>query len=99
MEKNKCECERPDDNTCQYCDERESARILIEAKLYSDIETAIMEWSRDGDKTAGFLTRKISSIIRRSGYTLTKNSGWSTLPKIKDEYGNTDWRDTGEMGG
>lgn len=21
------------------------------------------------------------------------------LPKIKDEYGNTDWRDTGEMGG
>jgi hypothetical protein len=21
------------------------------------------------------------------------------FPKIKDEYGNTDWRDTGEMGG
>ena len=27
----KCECERPDDNTCNYCDERESLQILQEA--------------------------------------------------------------------
>jgi len=27
------------------------------------------------------------------------NSSWGSVPKIKDEWGNTDWRDTGEMGG
>ena len=28
----KCTCERPDDYTCDYCDEQESKRILREAK-------------------------------------------------------------------
>ena len=60
----KCECERPDDYTCKYCEERESARILKEAKIYSEIENAIMEWYRDADKTAGYLTRKILKIVR-----------------------------------
>jgi hypothetical protein len=32
-------------------------------KYYSDIENAIMEWSRDGKKTAGTLTRKIIKIL------------------------------------
>ena len=27
------------------------------------------------------------------------NSSWGPIPKFKDEWGNTDWRDTGEMGG
>ena len=26
-------------------------------------------------------------------------STYKPLPRIKDEWGNTDWRDTGEMGG
>jgi hypothetical protein len=28
----KCTCERPDDNTCDYCDEKQSIEILKEAK-------------------------------------------------------------------
>lgn len=34
-------------------------------KHYSDVENAIMEWSRDGNKTAGTLTRKIFRILKR----------------------------------
>jgi hypothetical protein len=34
-----------------------------EDKLYSDIENSIMKWSNDGNKTAGFLTRKILKLI------------------------------------
>jgi hypothetical protein len=32
--------------------------------LYGEIEKAIIEWSVDGTKTAGFLTRKIMNIIK-----------------------------------
>ena len=34
-------------------------------KHYSEIENAIMEWSRDGNKTAGTLTRKIIRILKK----------------------------------
>lgn len=27
------------------------------------------------------------------------DSAWRPIPKFKDEWGNSDWRDTGEMGG
>jgi hypothetical protein len=31
METNKCTCERPDDNTCEYCEQQSSIQILKEA--------------------------------------------------------------------
>jgi hypothetical protein len=31
METNKCTCERPDDNTCDYCEQQSSIQILKEA--------------------------------------------------------------------
>ena len=34
-----------------------------ERKLYSEIEHLIIMWSNDGDKTAGFLTRKIMDLL------------------------------------
>ena len=34
-----------------------------ERKLYSKIEHLIIMWSNDGDKTAGFLTRKIMDLL------------------------------------
>ncbi len=34
-------------------------------KYYSDIENAIMEWSIDGTKTAGALTRQIIKILKK----------------------------------
>ena len=32
-------------------------------KLYSEIEGLIIEWSNDGAKTAGYLTRQIMKLI------------------------------------
>ena len=29
----------------------------------------------------------------------SSSDSWKSVPKFKDEFGNTDWRDTGEMGG
>jgi hypothetical protein len=35
---NKCTCERPDDNTCEYCEQQSSIQILEEAAAkYSSI--------------------------------------------------------------
>lgn len=36
--KNECTCERPDDNTCDYCEQQSSIQILKEAaEKYSSI--------------------------------------------------------------
>ena len=32
METNKCTCERPDDNTCEYCEKQQEESILADAK-------------------------------------------------------------------
>jgi hypothetical protein len=32
MKINKCTCERPDDNTCEYCEKQQEQSILEEAK-------------------------------------------------------------------
>ena len=34
-------------------------------KIYSEIETAIISWNLEEDKTAGFLARKIINIINK----------------------------------
>lgn len=44
--------------------ELESQKIDFD-KYYSEIENAIMEWNRDGNKTAGTLTRKIIRILKK----------------------------------
>lgn len=67
---------------------------MDENKLYSAIEHAIMVWVLDGTKTAGSLTREIMSMVKKY-----KPPVHTEHRKIKDEWGNTDWRDTGEMGG
>ena len=38
---------------------------MVENKLYSAIEAAIIRWNLDGTKTAGELTREIISIIKQ----------------------------------
>jgi hypothetical protein len=38
---------------------------MIEDKLYSAIEAAIIRWNLDGTKTAGSLTREIMLIIKQ----------------------------------
>jgi hypothetical protein len=38
---------------------------MVEDKLYSAIEAAIIRWNLDGTKTAGELTREIISIIKQ----------------------------------
>jgi hypothetical protein len=67
---------------------------MTEEKLYTAIEAAIMRWNLDGTKTAGELTREIMVIVKKYKPTL-----YQEHRKLKDEWGNTDWRDTGEMGG
>jgi hypothetical protein len=37
----KCTCERPDDNTCDYCDEKQSIEILKEAKERHNFQEAV----------------------------------------------------------
>ncbi len=34
---NKCTCERPDDNTCEYCEKQQEESILAEAKNNMEI--------------------------------------------------------------
>ena len=36
METNKCTCERPDDNTCEYCEQQSSIQILKEPTMITD---------------------------------------------------------------
>ena len=67
---------------------------MSEDKLYTAIEAAIIRWNLDGTKTAGSLTREIVSIVKKD-----KPIVYHEHRKFKDEWGNTDWRDTGEMGG
>ncbi len=69
---------------------------MDENKLYSAIENAVIKWTIDGTKTAGSLTREIMSLVEKSKPAVHHHHHHV---KIKDEWGNTDWRDTGEMGG
>jgi len=48
---------------CKYCKDHDVE--LKEAALYKKIEEAVIEWSNDGHKTAGTLTRKIMEIINK----------------------------------
>lgn len=47
----------------QDCDFATIIYELSDDCLYGDIELAIINWSLDGTKTAGFLTREIMDII------------------------------------
>jgi len=67
---------------------------MTEDELYSAIENTIIKWVIDGTKTAGSLTREIMVTVKKY-----KPTPYQEHRKIKDEWGNTDWRDTGEMGG
>lgn len=67
---------------------------MTEDELYSAIEAAIIRWNLDGTKTAGDLTREIMVTVKKY-----KPTTYHEHRKLKDEWGNTDWRDTGEMGG
>jgi len=68
--------------------------MMTENEVYSAIENTIIKWVIDGTKTAGSLTREIMVTVKK--YKPTPNREHR---KLKDEWGNTDWRDTGEMGG
>lgn len=37
-----------------------------EKNIYNKIEKLIINWEIDGNKTAGYLTRKIISVIKKS---------------------------------
>ena len=49
----------------QDCDVATILYELADSSLYGDIELAIISWSEDGTKTAGFLTREIIDIIKK----------------------------------
>lgn len=68
--------------------------MMTEDEVYSAIENTIIKWVIDGTKTAGSLTREIIPIVKKY-----KPTPYQEHRKLKDEWGNTDWRDTGEMGG
>lgn len=38
LKKEQCTCERPNDNTCSYCEEKQSKEILEEAKFNTECE-------------------------------------------------------------
>jgi len=49
----------------QDCDVATILYELAEDSMYADIELAIISWSTDGTKTAGFLTREIIEIVNK----------------------------------
>ena len=67
---------------------------MTEDKVHDAIEAAIIRWNLDGTKTAGELTREIMVTVKKY-----KPTAYQEHRKLRDEWGNTDWRDTGEMGG
>jgi hypothetical protein len=54
--------------------------------LYSDIEYEIIVWNIDGDKTAGYLTRKLLSLIKESVDDIidSENSGLSHQQRLEE---------------
>jgi hypothetical protein len=53
----------------------------MEKELYSEIEGLIIEWSNDGTKTAGYLTRQIMKLLSDDNNRNTIISDWL------DQYG------------
>jgi hypothetical protein len=54
----------------------------MEKELYSKIEGLIIEWSNDGTKTAGYLTRQIMKLLSDDNNRNTIISDWL------DQYGD-----------
>ena len=54
----------------------------MEKELYSEIEGLIIEWSNDGTKTAGYLTRQIMKLLSDDNNRNTIISDWL------DQYGD-----------
>ena len=51
----------------------------MEKELYSKIEGLIIEWSNDGTKTAGYLTRQIMKLLSDDNNRNTIISDWLDL--------------------
>jgi len=47
-----------------YAFKREKEAIDVNAILYRDIQNTVIDWSNDGTKTAGELTRSILKLIK-----------------------------------
>jgi|LakMenEpi03Aug12_release.lakeMendotaPanAssembly.Ray.scaffolds.fasta_scaffold2409779_1 hypothetical protein len=54
----------------------------MEKELYSEIEGLIIEWSNNGTKTAGYLTRQIMKLLSDNNNRNTIISDWL------DQYGD-----------
>ena len=72
----KCTCERPDDNTCDYCEQQSSIQILKEAaaKFYREYPTNPLdkpEWHYNRDVDC-FKKRK--AFINGAKYMAEKNN-------------------------
>jgi hypothetical protein len=75
---------------------------MVEDKLYSAIEAAIIHWNLDGIKTAGELTREIMSILkeqdkkakkeekRRKGFSKWFAKAWEKSINSPDNHAE-DW--------
>ena len=46
--------------------------LMVIATLYSEIEQLIIQWSNDGTRTAGSLTREIMEVISNTPETIDK---------------------------
>ena len=83
--KQDCTCERPNDNTCDYCDAQESKRILEDAKLSVNKQETLEEVAeklkgKELFKESNDRARKILSEIK-------------SLPKQERSYSEEELRD------
>ncbi len=65
---------------------------------YEDCKDAYDDLTVHHQKETEFLIEKCRELAQELIDT-KKKVPWSTHKPHKDEWGNTDWRDTGEMGG
>jgi hypothetical protein len=71
-------------------------KITIEEILNVIDNTSIELYNSEWDELKVAFEKFLDTKKGTTGST----SGWGNpIPKLKDEWGNTDWRDTGEMGG
>jgi hypothetical protein len=105
IEEPKCTCERPDDNTCDYCEEQESKHILSEAKKRAkhtdEIELAVNRIAKlkgydiEGGILADFVDGFVEGVNWQQEQELDIASGYlnanlENIEKMKSLYKKAD---------
>ncbi len=97
---NKCTCERPDDNTCEYCEKQQEQSILADAKNKPTDKSNIQEgwnsyydnvinkyWKTTSSKTLEGLVTKLDSLLEEDfqSYYLIHSKFYRLLIKKQQE--------------